>query len=332
MRTPELSPPTADYLRTGSRRVEGWLNASTGVYMASLAALQHRQGLHGDVCEIGVHHGKSFLCLALGLAPGERAVAVDVFGDQAANLDRSGMGDRAVFEGHLAEHGVRDAVDVVGSSSLALADEGFVDAGRRFRLFSVDGGHTAEVTRNDLELAERTVVDGGLVLLDDVLNRHWLGVITGLFDYWARGGSLVPAVLVPDRLLLATSPDRARECRALMSEHFTAAREKSGVPLGAAEIDVYGQCPWVVVDESGGEGLLPGPASGTPAGQDTLAVPTAYLRDLEERVRLLDRPLTSELARRYPEPARRVRPLVRLARRARRRAAATARRARDRSS
>jgi hypothetical protein len=315
VRTPELPTAKADYLRGGMSRVHGWLNASTAVYVASLEVLQQRAGIRGDVCEIGVHHGKSYLAMAIGLADGESGEAIDVFGDQAANLDNSGKGDQDAFEGHLDRLGLRGTTEVVAASSLDLEERGFLARGRRFRLFSVDGGHTADVARNDLELAERTIVDDGIVVLDDVLNRHWLGVVSGLFEYWDKGGSLVPAFLIPDRLVLARTEEKADEYRRLMDEHFAGSREKAGVPIGPGSVDVYGQASWVVRDVDGGEGLLPGPGHRLPHEEKTLVVPESYLRGLEAQA---SGPLASVLARRYPRLAAPTRPVRRAVRKLRR--------------
>jgi hypothetical protein len=317
VRTPELPTPKADYLRGGMNEVHGWLNASTAVYMSSLEVLQRRAGVRGDVCEIGVHHGKSYLSMAVDLPAEERGVAIDVFGDQDANLDRSGKGDQDAFEGHLDRLGLRAQTEVVAASSLVLEEQGFLEPGRRFRMFSVDGGHTADVAANDLRLAERTIVDDGVVVLDDVLNRHWLGVISGLFLYWQQGGTLVPAVLVPDRLVLTASVDQAELYRTLMAENFAGSLEKSVVPIGTGTVDVYGQASWVVRDADGGEGLLPGPGNRLPKDEPLLQVPESYLRDLERR---LHAPLAQQLARRYPGLATTARPVVRPVRKLLRRA------------
>jgi hypothetical protein len=317
VRTPELPRSKADYLRGGMSQVQGWLNASTAVYLTSLEVLQRQVGVHGDVCEIGVHHGKTYLTMAIGLPAGEGGVAIDVFGDQAANLDHSGKGDQAAFEGHLDRLGLRESTQVIAASSLVLEEQGFLEAGRRFRMFSVDGGHTADVARNDLELAERTIVEDGIVVLDDVLNRHWLGVISGLFDYWNAGGTLVPAVLIPDRLVLTSSEEQAAEYRKLMDATFAAGQEKTGVPIGPGTVDVYWQASWVVRDTEGGEGLLPGPGHALPREEPMLHVPESYLRGLEQQ---LHAPLSTELARRYPGLATVARPVVRPVRRLVRRA------------
>jgi Methyltransferase domain len=303
----------ADYLRGGLQAVTGWLNRSTATYLSALEVLQRGLGIDGDVCEIGVHHGKSFLCLALGLPDHQRAVAIDVFGNQDLNKDRSGRGDREVFEGNLAKHGAGANVDIIEASSLSLDTLGFLEAGRRFRLFSIDGGHTADVTYNDLHVAERTVVSRGVVALDDLLNPHWLGVVTGLFRYWFDGGTLVPFAVVPGKLLLAPDVGEADTYRRLIAGHFDAARTKREVPLGDCQVDVYGEFPWVVPDDRGGTGLLVGStAAPAKAASLTRVVPVGYVEELERRLARREPRLRLRIARKAWRRVRQLgRPLVR---------------------
>jgi predicted O-methyltransferase YrrM len=166
--TPVLPLSKAEYLRRGVGEVRGWLIPSTAVYLSSLEVLQRADGPAGDVCEIGIHHGRSFLCLALGLPDGDRAVAIDVFDDVEANVDNSGKGDRTIFEQNLKEHGAGDNVEIIQASSLDLERRNFVGEGRGSASFGRLG--TRPRSPNDLSLAERTVIDGGLVVLDDVLS------------------------------------------------------------------------------------------------------------------------------------------------------------------
>jgi hypothetical protein len=77
-------PPEAS-LRGGMTHVQGWIVPSTAAYLSGLEVLQRRKETTGDIREIGIHHGLSFLCLALALPPGERAVAIDVFGNEGSS-------------------------------------------------------------------------------------------------------------------------------------------------------------------------------------------------------------------------------------------------------
>lgn len=237
-----LFSPLANYLELGIGRVQGWLQPTTASVIGHLLVHQASAGLRGDVCEIGVHHGKLFLILANGTVVGERAVAVDVFDDQDKNVDGSGSGDREIFERHLATYSPSASVEIIQESSLDLERLGFLS--RRFRFVSIDGGHTASITANDLRLAERTMLEGGVVAVDDILSHDWTGVLSGVSTYLAEGGTLVPFALVPNKLLLTTDADAAARGRALLRRSFPLALSKQELEFLGGEVDSYNEQPY----------------------------------------------------------------------------------------
>ncbi|MBV9749335.1 MAG: class I SAM-dependent methyltransferase [Acetobacteraceae bacterium] len=248
---PCLFDALSNYLEHGIGQVEGWLSRLSASMAAHLSLEQVRAGLRGDVCEIGVHHGKLFLVLANAIVAGERAFAVDVFSDQEKNLDRSGAGDRAVFERHLAAFAPGAQVEIIQESSLDLERLGFLS--NRFRLMSIDGGHTAAVTENDLRLAQATLLPGGIAVLDDVLSPNWTGVVTGLARYLAQGGTLVPFALAPNKLLLASSTADAGRYSAILRRDFPLALSNGNLEFLGATVDSYWEHPYY--NREGGAGL-----------------------------------------------------------------------------
>jgi len=240
----------ANYLELGIGRVEGWLLPTAASIVGHLLVHQTSAGLRGDVCEIGVHHGKLFLILANATVPGERAVAVDVFGDQEKNIDGSGSGDREIFERHLATYAPSATVDIIQESSLDLERLGFLS--RRFRFVSIDGGHTASITANDLRLAECTTLKGGIVAVDDILSHDWTGVLSGVSTYLAEGGTLVPFALVPNKLLLTTDAEAAAQGRALMRRSFPLALSKQELEFLGGAVDSYNEQPYYTREANAG--------------------------------------------------------------------------------
>jgi hypothetical protein len=234
----------ARYLSTGFDLVEGWLSPTTAHIMGTLADEQTRRGIAGDIAEIGVHHGKSLLALANSLAPGERLFAIDVFDDQHKNVDKSGYGSRQAFLSNLATYAPGRTVEIIQESSLDLPNLGWpaVHAGR-IRFFSIDGSHTREATVNDLRIAERTASSGAIVALDDILSSHWLGVISGLFEYMSKGGTLQPFAIVPNKLLLANDGHLEREWVAFLKENYGRLIAKSGVELFGHPVEVIEEDP-----------------------------------------------------------------------------------------
>lgn len=229
------------YRAEGMAEVEGWFEPESAEVMAALLLHQLELGLGGGVAEIGVHHGRSFLLLANGLAPGEPGVALDVFEQQEQNADHSGKGDRARFEQNLARWAPSASVAVVASSSLDVAVSDARDVFGRPRMFSVDGGHTAEITRHDLRLAEASVGSGGVVVLDDMLNGHWLGVLTGTALYLLDEPRLVPFALSPNKLYLTDGADAAADYAAHLRVAMPDLLGKRDVEFFGTTIDVYGQ-------------------------------------------------------------------------------------------
>lgn len=229
------------YLGGGIKEVVGWLSLTSAEFIAHLARFQTSIGITGDTCEIGIHHGKLFLILANVTSGNERAVAVDIFSDQHKNVDQSGYGDREIFEGHLRKFAPHSAVDIVQESSLDLTNSNF--AKRKFRMFSVDGGHTSEITQNDLALAQTCAIPGSIVVLDDILNSHWLGVIEGTARYFIASGGLVPFAISPNKLYLTTSDDFARRYADELKRAFKDAISKEPVEFFGSQLVVFGERP-----------------------------------------------------------------------------------------
>lgn len=214
------------YIEGGHRKVDGWLSPLDASLVAFIARIQAEDDVKGSVGEIGVHHGRLFIALALTLKTGERAFAADLFEDQAANIDRSGDGDEASFQRNMARFGV-DAtrVDIFRGNSMNLkwpAVEARV--GSRARLFSVDGGHTAEVAASDLLVADDSLHDAGVIILDDYFNVEFPAVSEALNKVMAlRPGRLAPFAISDNKVFLSR-PALARHYRdrldSLVSQGF----------------------------------------------------------------------------------------------------------------
>ena len=172
-----------EQIARGSGKLE-----ATGVFLETLSQVQHTTlGLFGTVGEIGVHHGRFTSFLYMTARETETLMAVDLFEPlQDANVDMSGMGSLRAFAKGLHLYGLNTSdVKISVASSLDLDVEGFswIDESPGLRLWSVDGGHTAETTRNDLRLAFCNLLQGGIVVLDDWFNPPWPGVVEGFFEF-----------------------------------------------------------------------------------------------------------------------------------------------------
>lgn len=233
------------YLNRGYRRIGGWLFPYSAHFISSILDLQLEAGVRGAIGEIGVHHGKLFILLALGCRPGEAAFAIDVFGDQHLNRDRSGAGDREIFLGNsrrwLGKDG--DGLAVLQRSSLHVRPEELLARVGHVRVASIDGGHTEECVINDLMLIQAVLAPKGVVILDDHFNEFWPEVASGVARYLhAPAARLRPFAITPNKTYFAAAEDVAFYRRSLCSRNDYY-YEKSAQLLGS-DLDIFGTQPY----------------------------------------------------------------------------------------
>lgn len=112
----------------------------------------------------------------------------------AVLLHAPGRGSRSFLLANMEACGVPEAsVTLMAGNSLMLHADNFSAAGLPlFRMLSVDGSHTLQITLHDLMLASCLVRDGGLVVLDDFPNPTWIGVTEALAHFTNAQDRLVP--------------------------------------------------------------------------------------------------------------------------------------------
>jgi hypothetical protein len=220
------------YRRVGQRQVRGWVDPESLDVLRVVRDVQDAAGVTGSVAEIGVHHGRLFIGLQLLAPAGTPAVAIDLFDNQIENADGSGKGDRARFESNVRRWGDWSSarVHAINSLEVTAADlEAWAEG--KIRLFSVDGGHQAEVVASDLQLAEACLAVGGVIAVDDVFNPEWPGVVDGTLSHLNGGSRLVPFAVAFDKAWFTDSCEAAERyrsgLRAAFGASFRASRKDS---------------------------------------------------------------------------------------------------------
>jgi hypothetical protein len=204
----ELPQPQHRDLETfrneGFEQIEGWCSSSLFPICTLIDELQRTRDVKGGACEIGIHHGKFFLLLNQFVDADQTSYAVDLFDQQEFNIDYSGQGSLTTFRQNIAAFDRHEGknIEIISADSTDGSLEQRIKPGA-IRLFSVDGGHTAEHTISDLQLANRLIAPGGVVIMDDILNQGWLGVIEGVIKYLMQSPTLVPFAIGHNKLLMA---------------------------------------------------------------------------------------------------------------------------------
>jgi hypothetical protein len=211
------------YFVRGRKQVGGWLGRIDAEIFRILLNYQVSCNLGGSVAEIGVHHGKCFIGLCLSMQEGERAYCIDVFEDQHLNIDSSGKGNRLILERNLRHFNVDITRLIIrAASSFDIQASDIVDEAGPIRFFSIDGGHWAAIVKHDLNLAEASLADHGIVALDDFLRSEWPDVSAGFFS-WAseHKGSIVPFCIGFNKLYLCHEQWREQFQSIIVNDQFT---------------------------------------------------------------------------------------------------------------
>lgn len=199
------------YARSGCKSVEGWLYEGAVTLTVIVNEIQRKFGIQGHIGEIGIHHGKLFILLYLMLRSDEYALAVDVFDDIESNVDASGRGNKNIFLKNLKHHAGDDSrLKIIQQDSTKLGYKDIQDTvNGKYRLFSIDGGHTAYATYHDLITVSQSLSEGGVVILDDYFNEKWPGVSVGInkFILEKNNVNLTPFLIGGNKLFITTSKE-----------------------------------------------------------------------------------------------------------------------------
>jgi hypothetical protein len=179
-----------EYWDRGFPHVEGWVDTRLVDCLRLIDTVQREAGIGGQIAEIGVYHGKLLLALAHLANTGDKVTAIDVFEDQDRNIDGAGVGSLERLQENLRLYGPPDRdYAFIKADSIAMTahdKDRLVSARGPFRLFSVDGCHTAEHTCTDLLTAQDGLAPGGVVILDDFYQPHWPGVTEAVSLLYSR--------------------------------------------------------------------------------------------------------------------------------------------------
>ena len=210
------------YLETGSRKVQGYLQSGAASLIWSLFDIQDELGVTGNIAEIGVYHGKLFILLCHGLNQGEKAFAIDLFDSEPEIQGIKTEEDRQRFSAdnlkrHLQENSIgEDIAQLVTANSRNLTPDDLERhfGGTNIRLFSVDGDHSKEGVYHDLNLAAASMANGGVVLIDDLFNTLCPSQTEAIIDFFREDNhDLEPVAIAASNGPITTGKTHCSEKR-----------------------------------------------------------------------------------------------------------------------
>ena len=203
--------PTNDtldnYIARDMSTVRGYLSRLDAATIATALKFQARNDMRGHLCEIGVHHGRLFFLLAHARREDERALAIDLFEDDAINATTAHRNRSEGFRSNMERLAVRlGPAEVFKTSSLEVTpDEILRRTGGPIRFFSVDGSHVFRFVAHDLSLAFATASAETIIAVDDFFSADWPDVSFAAYEAIRNSSQIVPVALTPSKLYLATA-------------------------------------------------------------------------------------------------------------------------------
>ena len=224
------------YLKEGSRHVDGYLQSGSASVICSILDIQDELKISGNIAEIGVFHGKLLILLCHGLRKGETVFAIDVFNTQP---DIQGLKTKADYNRFSSDNLLinldankinTENVKLVTSNSQDLFGSDLVKefGGANIRLFSIDGDHSRDGVRHDLNLAAATIADGGVILADDLFNTICPSLTEGIIDFFREDNE---GRLEPIAIVAANGPVNSGSNKLIISDSESAMRYKAFLQL-----------------------------------------------------------------------------------------------------
>ncbi|NIR50925.1 class I SAM-dependent methyltransferase [candidate division KSB1 bacterium] len=196
-----MKPKEADKIIRKTIQIDGWFSFWDARLFAWIDEIQKSNGLVGDIFEIGVYHGKSAVFLGAMLSPTREKLGMcDVFEAQTKKVPGSATGDRQILEHNLKRY-LYHRVDthVFAKSSAELTVE---EIGRNHRFIYIDGGHTVDDVLSDLKLAASSLIEEGVIVLDDAMAPVWPGIAEAIFHFLLSDKRFCAIVLGFNKMVL----------------------------------------------------------------------------------------------------------------------------------
>lgn len=211
-------------------KIEGWFFRPFLDVLTKINQFQIEKNIAGNIAEIGVFHGKSFIPLYHMSRAGEHVLAIDCFDQQQFNYDNSGPGCKfnsfinnikTYCDANLTRLEVLqgDTTEMTGKNFLGKCKNGLP-----FRIFSIDGSHQAKQTEMDANNALEVLAVGGVVVVDDFFNYSWPGVSTGISKFLINHPEIKPFFIGFNKVLL-THKDYADQYREYIKRFYNPLRE-----------------------------------------------------------------------------------------------------------
>jgi hypothetical protein len=177
-------------------RIQGWLFKADTLCLWYIDSLQKANDVRGDLCEIGVYHGKSLLLMANFRRSEEIIYGFDDFGDEKDRIARESL--------ELYAYSTEQVQLIAGDTQKLGTEELKATISSPIRFLHVDGGHTYSECMHDLMTFAPLLGKGAVIVVDDYYDREYPGVGSAVNAYCRsnQGRAFRPFLVGQNKLYL----------------------------------------------------------------------------------------------------------------------------------
>jgi hypothetical protein len=181
-------------------RIEGWLLKPDTLCFWLIDLLQKVSDIRGDLCKIGVYHGKSFLLLANFRRPDETIYGFDDFRNEKDLIVRE------LLESYA--YSTERVELIAGVTQERETEELKATIIALLRLLHVDGGYSYSDCMHDLRTFGPLLGDGAVIAVDDYFDREYPGVSSALTEFCRlpEGAVFRPFLIGHNKLFMCRAP------------------------------------------------------------------------------------------------------------------------------
>lgn len=161
-------------------KIDGWFLLDFIKEMEILNDIHNNLNIQGNILEIGVFNGKSFIPFSFLLKENEQIIGIDCFQKQEFNTSYSGgFCSQKRTEYHIKKIYVDKFKDLnyklIKSDSKILTINNynnFINNKLPYRIIHIDGGHDKNTCDIDLYNASEIICNNGFIIIDDYANFY----------------------------------------------------------------------------------------------------------------------------------------------------------------
>lgn len=154
--------------------INGWLTNKEATVLYNLAKNCPQ---NKAIVEIGSWKGRSTVCLASGSSKGNKAKIYAIDPHTGSNEHKRKLGEVWTFDEFKENIKIAGLTEYV-TPLVKTSEEASKTFDKEIGVLFIDGDHSFEAVKQDLELWFPKVTDGGMIVFHDAVTTAWKGVAT----------------------------------------------------------------------------------------------------------------------------------------------------------